>query len=176
MFFNHLQIGGSGKSPLIEDEDDLAMWIMCQRESGVLIRRNLISKKALELFGEDLPEFKASSGWVTNFLNRWNFVHRRATNVGQGLPVDLDSKLLSFWMYLHSVVESGPTPISPSSVGNMDETAIWIDMPGNVTIESVGKRTVHVKTTGKDRHRFTVVLSAMASGKKLKPFVIFKGK
>ena len=32
-----------------------------------------------------------------------------------------------------------------------------------------------MRTTGHEKGRFTVVLSAMADGKKLKPFVVFKG-
>ena len=48
-------------------------------------------------------------------------------------------------------------------------------MPGTTTITSQGDRTVCVRTTGHDKMRFTVVLSAMADGRKLKPYVIFKG-
>lgn len=38
-----------------------------------------------------------------------------------------------------------------------------------------GQRSVTIRTTGHDKGRFTVVLAAMADGKKLKPFVVFKG-
>ena len=57
----------------------------------------------------------------------------------------------------------------------MDETPVWFDMPGETTITHTGQRSVPVCTTGHDKARFTVVLSAMADGRKLKPFVVFKG-
>ena len=58
-----------------------------------------------------------------------------------------------------------------SYIGNMDETPVWFDMPGETTITHTGQRSVLVCTTGHDN----VVLSAMAGGRKLKPFVVFKG-
>ena len=57
----------------------------------------------------------------------------------------------------------------------MDETPLWLDMPGETTISSVGDHTVSVRTTGHDKGRFTVLLAAMADSRKLKPFVVFKG-
>ena len=64
-----------------------------------------------------------------------------------------------------------------SCVGNMDEmqTPLWMDMPGDTTVERQGTKSVPVRTTGHEKVRFTVVLAAMASGKKLKLFVVFKG-
>ena len=46
---------------------------------------------------------------------------------------------------------------------------------GNMDITRQGDRSVCIRTTGHDKMRFTVVLSAMADGRKLKPFVVFKG-
>lgn len=62
-----------------------------------------------------------------------------------------------------------------SHIGNMDETPLWLDMPGDTTVTHTGERSVPIRTTGHDKGRFTVVLSAMADGKKLKPYVVFKG-
>ena len=39
----------------------------------------------------------------------------------------------------------------------------------------VGERSVSIRTTGHDKGRFTVILAALADGRKLKPFVVFKG-
>ena len=38
-----------------------------------------------------------------------------------------------------------------------------------------GDRSVPVRSTGHDKGRFTVALAAMADGRKLRPYVIFKG-
>ena len=62
-----------------------------------------------------------------------------------------------------------------ASIGNMDETPLWLDMPGETTVERVRERSVSGGTSGHDKDRFTVVLAAMADGRKLKPFIVFKG-
>ena len=61
-------------------------------------------------------------------------------------------------------------------IGNMDETPVWFDMPAARTVESRGAKTVLLKTTGNEKTRFTVVLSCLADGTKLKPMVIFPPK
>ena len=62
-----------------------------------------------------------------------------------------------------------------ASIGNMDETPLWLDVPGDTTVARVGDRSVSVRTTGHDKGCFTVILAAMADGRKLKPFVVFEG-
>ena len=57
----------------------------------------------------------------------------------------------------------------------MDETPLWLDIPGETTVTHTGERSVPVRTTGHEKNRFTVVLAAMADGRKLKPYVVFKG-
>jgi len=58
----------------------------------------------------------------------------------------------------------------------MDETPLTIDLPGNLTIDECGTRTVNIRTTGHERSHFTVVLACMADGTKLPPLIIFKLK
>ena len=58
----------------------------------------------------------------------------------------------------------------------MDETPLWMDMPGGMTVCRAGERTNSIHTTGHDKGRFTVVLAAMADGRKLKLYVVFKGQ
>ena len=58
----------------------------------------------------------------------------------------------------------------------MDETLIFFDMVGNVTVEAKGNKTVHIRTTGNEKNWFTCVLSVLANGTKLSPMIIFKGK
>ena len=58
----------------------------------------------------------------------------------------------------------------------MDETPVWFDMAGSLTVNPKGEKTVHIRTTGNDKNRFTVVLTCFADGTKLPPVVIFKRK
>lgn len=63
---------------------------------------------------------------------------------------------------------------SLSNIGNMDETPLWLDMLEETTVTRTGERTISIRTTGHDKGRFTVILAAMADGRKLKPYIVFK--
>jgi len=63
-----------------------------------------------------------------------------------------------------------------ANIGNVDEIPVWFDMPLAKTVNTQGEKTVTVATTGHKKYRFTVVLSCLADGRKLKPMVIFKRK
>ena len=55
----------------------------------------------------------------------------------------------------------------------MDETAVWADMVANTTIDNIGTRSVSLKTTGYEKVRVSVCLSAKADGIRLKPMIVF---
>lgn len=46
----------------------------------------------------------------------------------------------------------------------MDETACWMDMPSDTTIDVRGANCIPLKTTGHEKDHFTVILSACANG------------
>jgi hypothetical protein len=58
----------------------------------------------------------------------------------------------------------------------MDETLMNFDMINNRTMETKGAKIVQVRSIGHEKTRFTVVLTCMADGTKLKPMVIFMWK
>ena len=93
--------------------------------------------------------------------------------MSQRLPDDLIPKVSTFVLRIRRLRIQHNFPMS--MIGNMDETPLWLDMPGDFTVSRVGERSVPMRTTGHDKGRFTVILAAMADGRKLKPFVVFKG-
>ena len=57
----------------------------------------------------------------------------------------------------------------------MDKSPRWLDMPKDMTVSKVGEHTLSVWITGHDKRWFTVILAAVADGRKLNAFVVFKG-
>ena len=82
--------------------------------------------------------------------------------VSQRMPRDLISKVLSFVLRVRKLRQEHEYPLYV--VGIMDETLLWLDMPGDHTVARVGERSVSVRATGHDKSRFTVILAAMADG------------
>ena len=100
-------------------------------------------------------------------MKRHGFSLRRRTTVSKRLPKDLVPKVTLFIMATRQLQHLKDYPLG--SIGNMDEIPLWLDMPGATTITHSGERSVPVRTTGHEKNRFTVCLSAMADGRKLKP-------
>ena len=59
---------------------------------------------------------------------------------------------------------------------NMDQTPFYFSLGSGVTLDMVGKATILGKESEGRKRRATVTLSVTASGEKLRPMVIFKGK
>ena len=99
---------------------------------------------------------------------------RQKTHIAQKLPKGVDEKVQKFFAFVTK--ERKRIDFALENIINMDETLMYFDMPGNTTVDKVGRKTVSVKTTGHERQHFTVVLACQANGKKIRPLVIFKRK
>ena len=107
----------------------------------------------------------------------------RTTTASQRVPEDALLAAQKFWKFIFEhrdiVVQTttGPAPLyPPSSIGNCDETPLFYEYPSKRTIESVGAKNIPVMSFGGDKTKCTVLLSALADGTKLPPFVIFQLK
>ena len=160
-----------------ELENELYQWVIAKRQNGYIVSRNTIKIQALK-WSNSNPQtshnFKASSSWCTRFMERKDLVIRQKTKISQKLPCELENKITSFQQYIIKLRKSHNFPLS--HIGNMDEVPLNFDMVANRTVDIKGRKTIFVKTTGHDKTRFTVVLTCMADGTKLKPMIIFKRK
>ena len=108
------------------------------------------------------------------FMRRHGLSVRHRTKIAQKLPADLDDKVTNFHRYVLDLRKTHGFELG--QIGNMDETPLCFDMPGNRTVHSTGKKTVLIRTTGHEKTHFTTVLTCLADGTKLRPMVIFKRK
>lgn len=156
-----------------ELEKELVSWIEEQRKCGYIVTRNMIRLHALSMAKrKDIIDFKGTVSWCSRFLKRNDLVLRQKTKISQKLPDDLEDKISSFQSFVIKMRRKEEYDLS--QIGNMDETPVWFDMPTARTVSHKGQKTVLVKTTGHEKTRFTVVLTCLADGTKLKPMVIFK--
>lgn len=63
-----------------------------------------------------------------------------------------------------------------SHIGNTGGTSAMFYMKGNKAFDVKGTKIVHIKTTWHKKFHFTIVLSCLADGTKLKAMVIFRRK
>jgi DDE superfamily endonuclease len=108
---------------------------------------------------------------VIRWLVREDIVQRRVTHVGQNTRFSA-ALIEEYVAFVNMELAMGM--YSQGSIVNIDETNIFFDMAGNMTLADRGSRTVSMKTTGSS-NRCTVLLGVSMSGDKLPPFVVFKG-
>lgn len=169
--------GGPKKGRLEEIENVTVEWITEKRQKGFAITRNMIRIKALtEARNRNIPreEFKASLGWCKRLMRRQGLSLRRRTTICQKLPNEFEEKLLSYQRYIIGERRKHNYPMS--AMGNADETPVFFDMVSNNTVNEIGAKTVTIKTTGNEKLRVSVMLTALADGTKLPPYMILKRK
>ncbi len=137
----------------------------------------MIQAKATEVFLETTDRrddnFHASRGWLDRFMKRNNLTIRKRTSLAQNDAKHFINKSVNFVTF--SSCKVAEKKLKESDITAMDETACWFDMPGDSTIDTVGVKSVTLKTTGHEKCHVTVALAAKADGTKLKPYVVFKG-
>ncbi|KAG8196096.1 hypothetical protein JTE90_007834 [Oedothorax gibbosus] len=169
-----------GKAAQFPDLDKAVLtWVLERRQNGHIVTRTAIRLKALHLAKTVVKthpgaSFVASAGWCSRFMERHGLSLRQRTKIAQKLPKQLEEKIVAFQKEVINLRKENNFELS--QIGNMDETPMTFDIPINRTVNAKGDKTVLIKTTGHEKTHFTVVLTCMADGTKLKPVVIFKRK
>ena len=163
--------------PLLEEQ--LLSYLQERRSQGQGVTGKMLQRKAITLFPTlypDVEKFVASNGFLEKFMRRNGLAKRAVTSVGQKIPPDapeLIDLILNDFAFI-----SGKYDI----IMNMDETPMYFDLPANSTIDFKGLKSIQVKTTGYEKLRYTVLLTAGVikeenntyRGFRLPPLVIFK--
>lgn len=160
-----------------EIEKQVVDFVKVQRANGMPISCEAIQYKAREIaktFNLTQRDFKASRGWCVRMMRRNGFCLRRRTSLCQKLPADFEEKLVAYQRYIIRLRTQNDYLLG--QMGNADETPVYFDMPTNYTVDIVGTKTVSVKTTGNEKMRVTVMLTVLADGRKLPPFIILNRK
>jgi hypothetical protein len=61
-------------------------------------------------------------------------------------------------------------------IRNTDQTAVYFDMPSNITVNEKGLKIVLIRGTGNEKVRITIMLGVLADGHKLLPYVTLQRK
>jgi hypothetical protein len=119
--------------------------------------------------------FKASAKFALSFMRRWRLSQRARTttkNISSAKVLRLAmSWQAQFW---NRAVPLNGERIDPSTLWNMDETSVYLDMPPAKTLDMVGAKSVEIATTKHEYTRVAVVLCCNQTGMMLDPLVIHK--
>ena len=57
----------------------------------------------------------------------------------------------------------------------MDEPTVWQDMLSSTTVDNVGEKSIRLKTTGHEKSKVSVYLTAKVDGTSSNPLLSFRG-
>ena len=122
------KLSSGGRKPFLGNlEEELMDKIIDEREKHHYVPCKLITAWAQQLATEhNLHEFRASRGWLFNFMQRSNLLIRRRTT-GQTMPKDGLAKIANFVEFCEK--QRNTFDFALGNIANMDETPIWADMP-----------------------------------------------
>lgn len=171
---NESKLRGGRKIIFKEIDQEIFSWMKERRQAGVRVTGKALKTQARKLhLSKGNQSFKGSCGWLRCFMKRHNISFRRQTHVAQKNEEVLGDRMHGFLKFILRLRKRQSYPLS--MIGNMDETPVWVDMPGDYTLEERGVRTVTMGSTGHEKSRITVCLAAMGDGTKLHPLVLLKG-
>ena len=174
------RLEGAGRKVMsIELEETVLEWIHDRRAKALRVSRKLIMKKAKIIHKEitkdkpDAERFAASNGCLYKFMKRNGLSLRGKTSIFQKDPEQLIEKLVSYIIQVRRLTTK--FKYAELNIIAMDEKPIWSDMISETTIDITGKSEIQVKSTGHEKSRVTVCLTAKANGVKMKWTNVFKG-
>ena len=157
--------------------DDLKRYIFEMREQAMPVTVPMVVKKACTLYPPLRHKSKAAqTSIIWRFIKSNGFTYRSVTQKSLISSKELENTAINFVQRIREVcLDANPTR-HPDYILNMDQTPVWsMTIPKSV-IDSVGNKSVKIKTTPGTKKRFTVAVTVTASGKKLPEVVVFKGK
>ncbi|GBG81698.1 hypothetical protein CBR_g32692 [Chara braunii] len=184
---NQWRLCGGGRKPLHEDlEKELAEWIVEKNKKGLSVHDRYIQAKARLLYkqresqGEVVAgasnkeegdsKFSASTGWLTRFKRRNDYVSRCELTT-QSVPEGASETSRSFIQKFHSMVET--LKIEANNIFNMGQVPRHFELEPASMRTKRGSRHPLLRKSGACHKRFTITFTISLSGKMLRPHMLF---
>jgi hypothetical protein len=155
-------------------DEPLLRYVFEQREQGLVVDTLSVVLRASFLS----PEFREKSFTARcSVVKRWLVAHsmryQMGTHTSQRPPAEVTGEALDYMVYMRRVVVGSNR--DRRFILNMDQTPVYFAMSAKRTLELIGKKTIHIRTTTDDMKRATVAVAIAADGTLLPSMIMFKG-
>jgi hypothetical protein len=156
-------------------EDGLLCYIFEKREQGVEVSTFTVVLRASFLSPEFREKsFTARCSCVKHFLHAHSFSYRMGTHTSQRPPAEVEGEASDFMRFVRVIVRGANR--DRRFILKMDQTPVYFSMSSKKTLELIGKKTIHIRTSTNDTKRVTVAVTIAADGTVLPSTLVFKGK
>ncbi len=163
-------------SCLAAHREELLRFLFELREQGMAVLVSMVAVKAAQISQDfALKSRMAKYNSVRRFVRSQGLVFRLGTNESQRSPTETAAEALDFMNNEARPKVKDQPGQHPDFILNMDQTPIPFTYNARKTLEIAGRCTVHVRKSTNDTKRATFAKTVTASGKLLKPLLVFKG-
>lgn len=103
------------------------------------------------------------------------FSFRSITKYQTTLKSDIKDYINKYYFILRDIINEKKLIYYKENIGNADERPIFLEMNQKKTLHLIGDKEIKIKSFNKTHTRISVLLTILANGKSLKPFIVFKG-
>ena len=156
-------------------DEPLLRYVFEQHEQGFVVDTLKIVLRASYLFpGFRDKSFAARASTVKRWLVAHSMRYRMGTHTSQRPPAEVASEALDYMVYMRRIVTGSNR--DRRFILNMDQTPVYFAMSAKRTLELIGKKTIHIRTTADDTKQVTMAIMIAADGTLLPAMVVYKGK
>jgi len=140
-----------------------------RRTKGLPMNYKILQSVALNC--PNKPEsFKASNGWVQNFMRRYKIVSRKKTHATSQIINEITALVMSYFDSLQEIHSWGKDSIV---FLNFDETPLFFDFSSDYTLSMKGESEVKVLSHSSAKTRATFGPCVTSTGELLPPLYVF---
>jgi len=173
--FKAIKTGGISSTQ--EYDGKIALYIKELRAMDMPVNTTDIILYAKELIKEfENRSITSLRNWAFRFIKRMGFCLRAITKSNTKLKENISDYVQKFFIITRKIILDKNLLSNLGNIGNADETPIFMEMSEKKTISLIGDKEIRVKSFNKSHIRITVMLTILANGKSLIPFVVFKGR
>ena len=113
------------------DHTSQEQWLFSIYKMTLYEAKYLAAEKGIE-------DFTGSPSWCHRFMKRCGLAMRTKTRIAQKIPIECESKIVSFHKFVLDARKKNGFEIS--QIGNMDEVPLTFDVPSNKTVDVKGPK------------------------------------
>lgn len=171
-------VGGQGRPTTFPHEDEVVQWIKDMRREDFPLKTSHVVKYMSEEFEAWVRKYSLKNKIESLFRFVQRLIHRRGFSFKKPNRTLLSSDDLRLEQdaFVRTVASGINTTYSRNCIFNADETGVYFEEDcGKIISEKGSKKST--KVWGRKRSsRVTVLLTVNATGRKLRPLIIFKGE
>ena len=165
----------SGSGYFLTLDAKLYEWVLSQQADGVSVTRKMAREKAIELSKEDeqcaIKKFSGSWSWLSRFQQRYDVTLSNVRHVVARIPDAGSQSLVMFQNFVANRCQN--MNFNLSQIAMMEELKFDLDLTSG-SIDLVENTMTPEADSPGQKITFTVLLTCLADGSKLKPMIMFQ--